>query len=50
MMENLIEGLRDQIGGQILDKTDVQSNQLPDILSVIGDITKTEVKNSMLDD
>ena len=28
MIENLIEGLRDQIGGQILDKTDVQSNQL----------------------
>ena len=49
MIENLIEGLKDQIGSQILDKTDVQSNQLPDILSVIGDSTKTEVKNSMLD-
>jgi hypothetical protein len=49
MIENLIEGLKDQIGGQILDKTDVQSNQLPDILSVIGDATKGEVKNSMLD-
>jgi hypothetical protein len=49
MIENLIEGLKDQIGGQILDKTDVQSNQLPDIFSVIGDTAKTEVKNSMLD-
>ena len=49
MIDNLIEGLKDQIGGQILDKTDVQSNQLPDILSVIGDATKGEVKNSMLD-
>ena len=49
MIENLIEGLKDQIGGQILDKTDVKSNQLPDILSVIGDATKGEVKNSMLD-
>lgn len=49
MIENLIEGLKDQIGGQILDKTDVQSDQLPDIFSVIGDTAKTEVKNSMLD-
>jgi hypothetical protein len=49
MIESLIEGLKDQIGGQILDKTDVQSNQLPDIFSVIGDTAKTEVKNSMLD-
>ena len=49
MIENLLEGLKDQIGSQILDKTDVQSDQLPGILSVIGDTTKTEVKNSMLD-
>ena len=49
MIENLIEGLKDQIGGQILDKTDVQSDLLPDIFSVIGDTAKTEVKNSMLD-
>ena len=45
MIENLIEGLKDQIGGQILDKTDVKSNQLPNILSVIGDATKGEVKS-----
>jgi hypothetical protein len=49
MIESLIEGLKDQIGNQILDKTDVKSNQLPDIFSVIGDTAKTEVKNSMLD-
>ena len=49
MIENLIEGLKDQIGGQILDKTDVQSDLLPDIFSVIGDTAKTEVENSMLD-
>lgn len=49
MIENLLEGLKDQIGGQILDKTDVQSDLLPDIFSVIGDTAKTEVKNSMLD-
>lgn len=49
MIENLIEGLKDQIGSQILDKTDVKSNQLPDIFSVIGDTAKNEVKNSMLD-
>jgi len=49
VIENFIEGLKDQIGGQILDKTDVQSDLLPDIFSVIGDTAKTEVKNSMLD-
>ena len=49
MIENLIEGLKDQIGGQILDKTDVQTDQLPDIFSVIGDTAKSEVKKSMLD-
>jgi hypothetical protein len=49
MIENLIEAFKDQIGNQILDKTDVQSDQLPGILSVIGESTKSEVKNSMLD-
>jgi hypothetical protein len=32
MIENLIEALKDQIGGQILDKTDVKSDQLPLLL------------------
>ena len=27
MTENLIEGLKDQIGSQILDKTDIQTDQ-----------------------
>jgi uncharacterized protein YidB (DUF937 family) len=49
MLENLVESLKDQIGGEILNKTDVQSDQLPGIFSVIGDTAKTEVKNSMLD-
>jgi hypothetical protein len=49
MIENLIESLKDQIGGQILDKTDVQPDQLPRILSVLGDSTKAEVRNSMLE-
>jgi hypothetical protein len=48
VIENLLEGLKDQIGSQILDKTDIPSEQLPGILSVIGDATKREVKNSML--
>ena len=48
MIANLLEGLKDRIGGEILEKTDVQSDQLPDIFSVIGDTAKTEVKSSML--
>jgi hypothetical protein len=49
MIESLIEGLKDQIGDQILEKTDVQPDQLPGILSVIGDRTRTEVRDSMLE-
>jgi hypothetical protein len=49
MIENILEGLKEQIGDQILNKTDVKSDQLPAILSVIGDTTKNEVKSSMLD-
>src|SRR4030042_2794562 len=50
MIENLIKGLKDQLGDQILTKTDVKSNQLKDIFSVIGNSTKSEVKNSMMSD
>lgn len=50
MIDKLLEGLQDQLGGEILEKTDVQANQLPDIFGVIGDSTKKEVKKSMLDD
>ncbi len=49
MIEKLLEGLQSQIGGEILEKTDVKANQLPDIFGLIGDTTKKEVKNSMLD-
>jgi hypothetical protein len=49
MIENLLESLKDEIGGQILQKTDVQPDQLPGILSVIGDSTKAEVRNTMLE-
>lgn len=49
MIEKLLEGLQSQLGGEILEKTDVKANQLPDIFGVIGDTTKKEVKKSMLD-
>ena len=49
MIESLIEGLKDQISGQILDKTEVRPDQLPGILGIIGDSTRTEVRNSMLE-
>ncbi len=49
MIEKLLEGLQSQIGGEILEKTDVKANQLPDVFGVIGDTTKKEVKKSMLD-
>jgi hypothetical protein len=47
MIDNLLKGLKDQVGEQILSKTDVKPNQLSSILSVIGGATKSEVKNSM---
>lgn len=50
MIDNLIKGLKDQVGDQILAKTDVKPSQLNSILSVIGGATKSEVKNSMKKD
>ncbi|MBN2212738.1 MAG: hypothetical protein JW723_00710 [Bacteroidales bacterium] len=50
MIENLINGLKDQIGDQILSKTDVKRDQLNGILSVIGSATQKEVKSSMKKD
>ncbi len=47
MLDILLKGLKDQVGDQILEKTDVKPNQLSSILSVIGGATKSEVKNSM---
>ena len=49
MTEDLIEGLKDQIGNQIRDKTHILTDQFPDIFSMIGDTAKNEVKNSMRD-
>jgi hypothetical protein len=49
MIENILMGLKDRIGDQILNRTDVKSDQLPAILSVIGDTTKKEVKSTMLE-
>lgn len=50
MIDSILRGLKEQVGQEILSKTDVKSSQLGNILSVIGDATKTEVKKSMVND
>lgn len=50
MIDSILNGLKDQIGQEILSKTDVKSSQLGNVFSVIGDATKSEVKKSMVND
>jgi len=50
MIDSILKGLKDQIGQEILAKTDVKSSQLGSVFSVIGDATKSEVKKSMVND
>jgi hypothetical protein len=48
MIETLLKDLKGLIGSEILEKTDAKPVQMEGILSVIGDVTKSEVKNQML--
>jgi len=48
MLENLISTLKSQVGGQIINQTNLPANKLDNVLSVIGDVTKKEVTGQML--
>lgn len=48
MLENLLGTLKSEVGGQILNQTQLPANKLDGIFSVIGDVTKKEVTGQML--
>lgn len=50
MIDSILKGLKDQVGQEILSKTDVKPSQLGSVISVIGDAAKTEVKKTMVND
>lgn len=48
MLDSIMNMVKSQVGGQILNQTNLPANQLDGILSVIGDVTKKEVAGQML--
>jgi uncharacterized protein YidB (DUF937 family) len=48
MLEQLINSLKSEVGGQVLDQTNLPSGHLDKIFSVIGDVTKKEVAGNIL--
>lgn len=48
MLENFLGTLKSEVGGQILNQTQLPTEHLDNVLSVIGDVTKKEVTGQML--
>lgn len=48
MLEQLINSLKSEVGGQIMSQTNLPSGHLDKVFSVIGDVTKKEVAGQML--
>jgi hypothetical protein len=48
MLEQLIGTLKSEVGGQIVSQTQLPSNNLDKVFSVIGDVAKKEVTSQML--
>jgi hypothetical protein len=43
MLENLINALKSEVGGQLINQNQLQSGNMENIFSVIGDVVKKEV-------
>lgn len=48
MLEQLINSVKSEVGGQIAGKTNLPSGTMDQVFSVIGDVTKKEVANQMV--
>lgn len=48
MLEQLLNSLKSEMGGQIAGQTNLQSGHLDQIFSIIGNVAKKEVANHML--
>ncbi len=47
MLENLLGTLKSEVGGQILNQTQLPADKLDGVFKVIGDVTKKEVTGQM---
>ena len=48
MLEQILSGLKDQIGNEVQQKAGVSSNMLDDIMKITGDVATKEVSKEML--
>lgn len=48
MLEELINSLKSEVGGQLSSQTNLPGGQIDQVLSVIGDATKKEVTGQLL--
>lgn len=48
MLEQLINSVKSEVGGQIAGQTKLPSGTIDKVFSVIGDVTKKEVTNQMI--
>lgn len=48
MLEMILKGLKDQVGGDLQQKAGVQSNMMDDILKITGSVATKEVSKQML--
>ena len=48
MLEQIINSLKSEVGGQIMKQTELPSGNIDNVFSIIGDVTKKEVTGQML--
>ena len=48
MLDLILNGLKDQVGGELQQKAGVQANMLEDILKITGNVATKEVSKEML--
>lgn len=48
MIDAILKTLKDQVGGQIMDKANIPADKLDDVFSVIGDSAQKEVTSQMM--
>lgn len=48
MLDQLMNSLKSEVGGQITSQTNLPANNLDKVISVLGDVTKKEVAGQML--
>lgn len=48
MLESILNGLKDQVGGELQQKAGVQPNMLEDILKITGSVATKEVSKEMM--